>query len=46
MAAISGTVEDDSAGGLDLTITEQFARSMSLADALRRGQPPLLPDER
>jgi DMSO/TMAO reductase YedYZ molybdopterin-dependent catalytic subunit len=30
----TGTVAADDAGGLDLTITEQFARSMSLADAL------------
>jgi DMSO/TMAO reductase YedYZ molybdopterin-dependent catalytic subunit len=30
----TGTVEPDDTGGLDLTITEQFARSMSLEDAL------------
>jgi DMSO/TMAO reductase YedYZ molybdopterin-dependent catalytic subunit len=30
----SGTVVADGEGGLDLTITEHFARSMSLADAL------------
>src|SRR6266487_27173 len=30
----TGTVEPDSTGGLDLTITEQFARSMSLEDAM------------
>jgi DMSO/TMAO reductase YedYZ molybdopterin-dependent catalytic subunit len=30
----TGSVAPDGAGGLDLTITEQFARSMSLADAL------------
>jgi DMSO/TMAO reductase YedYZ molybdopterin-dependent catalytic subunit len=30
----TGTVEPDATGGLDLTITEQFARSMSLDDAL------------
>jgi DMSO/TMAO reductase YedYZ molybdopterin-dependent catalytic subunit len=30
----TGTVTPDGAGGLDLTITEQFARSMSLEDAL------------
>jgi DMSO/TMAO reductase YedYZ molybdopterin-dependent catalytic subunit len=30
----TGTVEPDGAGGLDLTITERFARSMSLEDAL------------
>ena len=30
----SGKVVPDSTGGLDLTITEQFARSMSLDDAL------------
>lgn len=32
----TGVVVDDGEGGLDLTITEQFARSMSLADALNR----------
>ena len=31
---ITGTVEPDSDGNQDLTITEQFARSMSLADAM------------
>ncbi len=31
---VSGTTESDSTGGLDLSITEQFARSMSLADAM------------
>ncbi len=31
---VTGTVEPDVGGGLDLTITEQFARSMSLDDAL------------
>ena len=30
----SGTVEHDGEGGLDLTITEQFARSMKLEDAM------------
>jgi DMSO/TMAO reductase YedYZ molybdopterin-dependent catalytic subunit len=30
----TGTVTPDGAGGLDLTITEQFARSMTLDDAL------------
>jgi DMSO/TMAO reductase YedYZ molybdopterin-dependent catalytic subunit len=30
----TGTVTPDSTGGLDLTITEQFARSMTLEDAL------------
>jgi DMSO/TMAO reductase YedYZ molybdopterin-dependent catalytic subunit len=30
----TGTVVSDGAGALDLTITEQFARSMSLADAM------------
>jgi DMSO/TMAO reductase YedYZ molybdopterin-dependent catalytic subunit len=30
----TGTVNPDDSGGLDLTITEQFARSMSLDDAL------------
>ena len=30
----TGTVADDGSGGLDLTITEQFARSMSVADAM------------
>jgi DMSO/TMAO reductase YedYZ molybdopterin-dependent catalytic subunit len=32
----TGQVADDGAGGLDLTITEQFARSMSLEEALNR----------
>jgi DMSO/TMAO reductase YedYZ molybdopterin-dependent catalytic subunit len=32
----TGVVEPDAGGGLDLTITEQFARSMSLDDALSR----------
>jgi DMSO/TMAO reductase YedYZ molybdopterin-dependent catalytic subunit len=32
----TGLAESDGAGGLDLTITEQFARSMSLRDALNR----------
>jgi DMSO/TMAO reductase YedYZ molybdopterin-dependent catalytic subunit len=32
----TGTVEPDTTGGLDLTITEQFARSMSLHEALHR----------
>jgi DMSO/TMAO reductase YedYZ molybdopterin-dependent catalytic subunit len=32
----TGTVEPDTTGGLDLTITEQFARSMSLGEALNR----------
>jgi DMSO/TMAO reductase YedYZ molybdopterin-dependent catalytic subunit len=32
----TGAVEPDSEGGLDLTITEQFARSMSLEEALNR----------
>jgi DMSO/TMAO reductase YedYZ molybdopterin-dependent catalytic subunit len=32
----TGQVTDDGAGGLDLTITEQFARSMSLEEALSR----------
>jgi DMSO/TMAO reductase YedYZ molybdopterin-dependent catalytic subunit len=32
----TGTVEPDSDGGLDLTITEQFARSMSIREALNR----------
>ena len=31
---LTGTVETDAGGALDLTITEQFARSMSLDDAL------------
>jgi DMSO/TMAO reductase YedYZ molybdopterin-dependent catalytic subunit len=30
----TGTVEPDPGGGLDLTITEQFARSMSIEEAL------------
>ena len=33
-AGQTGTVEPDAGGGLDLTIPEQFARSMSLDDAL------------
>ena len=33
-AGTTGSVEPDAGGGLDLTITEQFARSMSLADAM------------
>ena len=32
----TGTVKDDGEGGLDLTITEQFARSMSVREALNR----------
>ena len=32
----TGMVEPDTGGGLDLTITEQFARSMSLREALNR----------
>ena len=32
----TGTVEPDAGGGLDLTITEQFARSMSIGEALNR----------
>jgi DMSO/TMAO reductase YedYZ molybdopterin-dependent catalytic subunit len=35
-AGTTGTVVPDDAGGLDLTITEQFARSMSLEHALAR----------
>jgi DMSO/TMAO reductase YedYZ molybdopterin-dependent catalytic subunit len=31
---VTGTVETDAGGGLDLTVTEQFARSMSVDDAL------------
>ena len=31
---VTGSVTPDGEGGLDLTITEQFARSMSLAEAL------------
>jgi DMSO/TMAO reductase YedYZ molybdopterin-dependent catalytic subunit len=33
---VTGVVEPDLEGGLDLTITEQFARSMSLGEALGR----------
>jgi len=33
-AGTTGTGVDDGEGGLDLTITEQFARSMSLAEAM------------
>jgi DMSO/TMAO reductase YedYZ molybdopterin-dependent catalytic subunit len=32
----TGNVKDDGEGGLDLTITEQFARSMSIRDAFHR----------
>jgi DMSO/TMAO reductase YedYZ molybdopterin-dependent catalytic subunit len=32
----TGVVAPDSEGGLDLTITEQFARSMSIDEALNR----------
>lgn len=32
----TGTVVPDAEGGLDLTITEQFARSMSITEALKR----------
>ncbi len=32
----TGKVTDDGEGGLDLTITERFARSMSIRDALHR----------
>jgi DMSO/TMAO reductase YedYZ molybdopterin-dependent catalytic subunit len=32
----TGVVEPDAGGGLDLTITEQFARSMSVQEALNR----------
>gem|GEM_PF-37455 len=31
---LTGTVEPDAGGGLDLTITERFARSMSVDDAM------------
>ncbi len=34
---MTGTVEPDEGGGLDLTITEHFARSMSVHDALAPG---------
>jgi DMSO/TMAO reductase YedYZ molybdopterin-dependent catalytic subunit len=33
-AGMTGTTEPDGQGGLDLTITEQFARSMSLDEAM------------
>jgi DMSO/TMAO reductase YedYZ molybdopterin-dependent catalytic subunit len=33
-AGNTGTTEPDAGGGLDLTVTEQFARSMSLAEAM------------
>jgi DMSO/TMAO reductase YedYZ molybdopterin-dependent catalytic subunit len=33
----TGTLQLDAAGGNDLTITEQFARSMSVQDALQSG---------
>jgi DMSO/TMAO reductase YedYZ molybdopterin-dependent catalytic subunit len=35
-AGRTGTTEPDATGGLDLTFTEQFARSMSLREALSR----------
>ena len=35
-AGQTGKVEPDSDGSLDLTITEQFARSMSIDEALNR----------
>lgn len=35
-AGQTGTSQPDTEGGLDLTFTEQFARSMSLSDALNR----------
>jgi hypothetical protein len=35
----TGTEEPDAGAGYDLTITEQFARSMSLDDALQTGTP-------
>ncbi|MEO8130298.1 MAG: molybdopterin-dependent oxidoreductase [Bryobacteraceae bacterium] len=35
-AGQSGTVQPDTDGGLDLTITEQFARSMSVREAMSR----------
>jgi DMSO/TMAO reductase YedYZ molybdopterin-dependent catalytic subunit len=36
-AGITGVGEPDAGGGLDITITEQFARSMSLDEAMARG---------
>jgi DMSO/TMAO reductase YedYZ molybdopterin-dependent catalytic subunit len=36
-AGLTGVGEPDAGGGLDLTITEHFARSMSLQDALAPG---------
>jgi DMSO/TMAO reductase YedYZ molybdopterin-dependent catalytic subunit len=36
-AGLTGSVAPDDGGALDLTITEQFARSMSLADAMSPG---------
>jgi DMSO/TMAO reductase YedYZ molybdopterin-dependent catalytic subunit len=36
-AGVTGTTTPDDSGGLDLTFTEQFARSMSVKDALKRG---------
>jgi DMSO/TMAO reductase YedYZ molybdopterin-dependent catalytic subunit len=36
-AGRTGVGEPDAGGGLDLTITEQFARSMTLADAMAPG---------
>jgi DMSO/TMAO reductase YedYZ molybdopterin-dependent catalytic subunit len=34
-AGRTGTVEPDAGGGMDLTVTEQFARSMPIREALR-----------
>ena len=42
----TGTVEPDAGGGLDLTITEQFARSMSAPRSAQPRQPALLRNER
>ena len=38
----TGQVAPDDTGGLDLTITERFARSMSLADAMSSLEPAVL----
>ena len=51
-AGNTGVGEPDAGGGLDITITEQFARSMTLADAMAPGNllcyemndEPLLPE--
>ena len=41
-AGLTGIGTPDAGGGLDLTITEHFARSMSVARRTRARQPALL----